>query len=102
MRHGTRYGYDRHRQSGEPPCPDCQDANRRHNAAYWRRHHPKPHTLVDHIVDVVDAHDPVALTELAALIPDAKPETLRRTVYRLIGQGRIRRMDRTPLTIGRT
>ena len=57
--------------------------------------------LVDRVADVIDTHDPVAVSELAALIPDANPKSIRRTVYRLIQQGRIRRIRTAPFTVGR-
>ena len=102
MRHGTRYGYTRHLQAGEAACDECREANNAQSRNHWRRHHPKPNTLAEQIVDVVESHDPVAVTELSALIPTAKPESLRRTVYRLLRVGRLRRTGAAPLTIGRT
>ena len=49
---------------------------------------PQPkHGLAETITDVVASHQPVAMTELSALTPDQKPESLRRVAYRLIGRG---------------
>ena len=102
MKHGTRSGYAQHLLSGEPACDACRLANNRHSRDHWRRHHPLPYTLTRHLTDVIDAHGPVTMTELPSLIPDAKPDTLRRTAHRLLDRGVLVRVGTDPLTIGRT
>ena|SRR5665811_1208929 len=88
-----------HYKRGEPACTRCK----KRKAAYlrhWRRYGPRDKWgLSEQIVDVAEIYGPFAITELAALIPDVNPESARRVVYRLIGQGRLRRI-RYPLTVG--
>jgi len=92
--------YNLHYRRNEPVCPAC----RAQHAAYarqWRRKGPRSRWgLAERIVDVVATHEPVAVTEITALLPNVKAESVRRTVYRLIGAGRLRRFPANTLTIG--
>ena len=89
MKHGTRRGYHQHLKRGEPACQPCLDANNQHSRDHWRRHHPVPDTVTRQIIRAVETNQPVHLSELPSLIPDADPYTLRVTAYRLARQGRI-------------
>lgn len=100
MIHGTRSGYYQHRQAGETACRSCLDANNLHSRTQWRKHHPKPVTVADRILDVVSSHEPVTVKELPTLLPDLNPASLRRTVHRMLNQDTLTRLNGVPLTIG--
>jgi hypothetical protein len=89
MKHGTRSGYHQHLKRKQPACAACREANRQHSSDQYRKHHPPPYTLKRRILDTIETNQPCSHIELTALIPDANPETIRRTVYRLLAEQRI-------------
>jgi uncharacterized protein YcsI (UPF0317 family) len=87
-------GYRRHRRANESVCKACQVAAR----SYWRarpskaRYHylrvanRNPGRTPRRILDVVETFQPVTVVELGALV-DARVDTIRRAMYRLIADG---------------
>ena len=87
-------GYRRHRRANESVCEACQMAAR----VFWRAHPSKtryrrlrvanrnPQQTPLRILDAVEALQPVTVVELAALV-DARVNTIRRAMYRLINDG---------------
>ena len=89
--HGTLPGYRQHRVDGTAACRLCRSAWSGYTT-HLRMYGPKPkHGLAELLVDVVATHQPVAMTELSALLPNEKPESLRRVAYRLVDRGLLSR-----------
>lgn len=101
MKCGTQAGYQRHRYRGEPKCDACLEANARKSAEYRGGyvHGPRGRQnlgVKDAIIDTLSAHARwLTAANLAALILDRHPDwlgdSIRRTLYRLVDQGRVQR-----------
>ncbi len=89
MRHGTYAGSTAHYRLGEKPCDLCRGA-RNEYARLLRAHGPlfKYETTGARIEDYVFLEQPVSLRRIMEDV-DGNPETIRRTVYRLIDRGEI-------------
>ena len=88
---GTTGAYKRHIRHGEPTCQPCRDANTiAHRHPYVRS--PSYHPASERIVDYLETFGSMTILELTWLVQrrhDVSYLTLKRTVMRMIGDGRL-------------
>lgn len=96
MRHGTNGGTAQHYRAGEKPCESCRAVTNRYNRRY-RANGPlfRGTYTSDRITEFLDVEGPHSLSWLMACV-EGDVETVRRTVYRMVGRGDI---TRNPVTL---
>lgn len=92
---GTYSGYVAHYKRGdEEPCRPCSDARNVYQKQ-WRRLtklRQRRGKITDVITDYAETYRPVSISELVLLIRlrhDLKPATIKRTVYKMLHDGRL-------------
>jgi hypothetical protein len=87
VRHGSYASAQAHYRMGEKPCDLCRGAHNEY-ARIYRRYGPlsKDRWLSSRIVDWLVVEEPASLRRIQAGV-EGKPESIRRTLYRLAGRG---------------
>ena len=91
MRHGSYAGAQRHYRLGEKPCDLCRGAHNEY-ARIYRRHGPilKAGWTSTRIYDFLVMEGSASLQTIQEGVA-GNPETIRRTVYRMIDRDEITR-----------
>ena len=96
MRHGVNGGSAKHYRLGEKPCDLCRAATNKQN-----RRRRKYGLLFlgsytsDRVADFLVLEGPTGLQSLMTCV-SGREETVRRTIYRMVGRGEI---TRNPVTL---
>ncbi len=89
---GTPAAYQRHLVHRTPPCRPCKDAINVVKRGQQRRRRPLANTTPRIIADHLETFGVMPIRELAYLIQHrhtVEYETIRRSVHRMIGDGRL-------------
>ena len=99
VRHGTYAGYQRHRTRGETPCDACRLARNEYQREWHRQNRAVGvATIPKTILDVLETQgSSMAWLSLSAWVNELHPEwrtdSVRRTLYRMVDDGRVVRVE---------
>lgn len=96
-RHGTYGGWHQHRKAGEKPCEACRQARNRYQRE-WHALQADRYTVRSVILDVLETvGSSMSWRSLTAWVTELHPEwtseTVKRTLYRLVSEQKVERVE---------